>query len=41
MQNAKDLIFTALLTAAAITVGIVAAKLAHGLFTGAQSAPTS
>jgi len=39
MDNAKDLIFTALLYAAAITIGIVAAKLAHGFFTGNATAP--
>lgn len=41
MENFKDLFFTALLYAAAITVGIVAAKLAHGLFTAPATGATS
>jgi len=41
MSNFKELAFTALLYAAAIAVGIVAAKLAHGLYTGATAASTA
>lgn len=32
MKNAKEILICGLLYAAAITVGIVVAKLAHGLF---------
>lgn len=37
MKHAKEIFLCGLLYAAAITVGIVAAKLAHGLFKTANA----
>ena len=39
MENFKEFAWLALLYAAAITVGIVVAKLGHGLYTGTAATP--
>lgn len=41
MSDAKEIIWTGLLYAAAIAVGIVAAKLVHGFLSGTQASAAS